>query len=186
VGGSKKCSQDVWRGIGGKEGSKIFSCFPSLLSGWAHRPKKAVNARGMKNVCSGIIRIRLQSPCSITAWARKLAGLLSPHLHAWVAWSYHPLAPYIEFRNADTSLTTIHYAVHSVDLSRCYFAFQETLSASLSCWRRDNLRRTKSAQSICKLSELLFRQCSAPSCFYTPTDRSLFLFRRHLKLWKLI
>jgi len=31
--GSKKCSQDIWREIGGKEGSKIFSCFPSLLNG---------------------------------------------------------------------------------------------------------------------------------------------------------
>ena len=33
VGGSKKWSQDVWCEIGGKEGSKIFSCFSSLLNG---------------------------------------------------------------------------------------------------------------------------------------------------------
>jgi hypothetical protein len=62
---SEKCSQDVWRKIGGKgREARYKQDMPLLFNGSAHRPKKPVNARGTQNVCR---RISLTKPLSSQA-----------------------------------------------------------------------------------------------------------------------
>jgi hypothetical protein len=79
VGGSKKCSQDVWRKFGGKEGSKKkILASPRYLMGVRTDQRSLSKLGERKTFAGGIIRISLTKP------------LLKPGLSSQARWPLEP------------------------------------------------------------------------------------------------